>query len=153
MYERNSGLKFFSPFLDLSHPVLVKKNAGKRFFVIFEFFCYFFRNFLARVKFERNLGLNFFSFSSFLIPFWLGIMRETGFLIFSNFFAIFFWIFMFGVQCKRNSGLKVFSPFHGLSLPILGRNISWNRFFNFFNFFANFFRIFFPGSSMNGIGA
>ena len=31
-YELNSGLKFFSPFLGLSHPVLLGNNAGKGFF-------------------------------------------------------------------------------------------------------------------------
>ena len=60
-YERNSGLKFFSPFLGLSHPVLAKNNARKRFFKFFEFFCYFFWNFLAGVEHERNSGIKFFS--------------------------------------------------------------------------------------------
>ena len=41
-YERNSGLKFFSPFLGLSHPVLAKNNAGKRFFNFWNFFPIFF---------------------------------------------------------------------------------------------------------------
>ena len=41
--ERNSGLKFFSLFLGLSHPVLAKNNVGKRFFLIFSnFFAIFF---------------------------------------------------------------------------------------------------------------
>ena len=60
-YERSSGLKFFSPFLGPSHPVLAKNNAGKRFFEFFEIFCNFFPNFLNRVDFERNSGLKFFS--------------------------------------------------------------------------------------------
>ena len=59
--ERNSGLKFFSRFLGLSHPVLAKNNAGKRFFSFFEFFCYFFRNFLSWVESDRNSGLKFFT--------------------------------------------------------------------------------------------
>ena len=97
-YERNSGEKFFSPFLGLSHPVLGKNNAGKRFFKFFEFFCYFCWNFLAGVEYERNSGLKFFS------PF-LGLshpvlakkkMPERGFLNFLNFFAIFFGIFLPG---------------------------------------------------------
>ena len=45
-YERNSGLKFFSPFLGLSNPVLARNNAGKRFFKFFEFFAIFFEIFL-----------------------------------------------------------------------------------------------------------
>ena len=68
-YERNSGIKFFSRFLDLSHPVLAKNNAGKKFFNFFEFFCYFFRNFLSRVESDRNSGLKFFTlFLSLLQP-------------------------------------------------------------------------------------
>ena len=31
-YERNSGIKFFTLFLSLSHPILAKYNAGKSFF-------------------------------------------------------------------------------------------------------------------------
>ena len=60
-YERNSGIKFFSRFLGLSHPVLAKNNAGKRFFNFFEFFGYFFCNFLSRVESDRNSGLKFFT--------------------------------------------------------------------------------------------
>ena len=37
-YDRNSGLKFFSLFLGLSHLVLAKNNVGKRFFNFFNFF-------------------------------------------------------------------------------------------------------------------
>ena len=93
-YERNSGLKFFSPFLSLSHPVLAKKNAGKRFFKFFEFFCYFFRNFLAGVQYEQNSGLKFFS------PF-LGLSHpvlpaNNARKRFFNFFAISFGIFLPG---------------------------------------------------------
>ena len=54
------GVKFFSLFPGPSNPVLAKNNTGKRF-LTFEFFSYFFRNFNARVEYERNLGLNFFS--------------------------------------------------------------------------------------------
>ena len=42
-YERNSGLKFFSLFLGLSHPIQDKNNAVKRFF---NFFAIFFGIFL-----------------------------------------------------------------------------------------------------------
>ena len=77
------GTKTFFLFLGLSLPVLAKNNAEKRFFKIFEFFCYFFRNFLAWVEYERISDLNFFPyFSAYLIPFWLKIMLEIGFLIF-----------------------------------------------------------------------
>ena len=46
-YERNSGLKFFTSFLGLSHPILAKNNVGKRFFIILNFFAIFFRIFLT----------------------------------------------------------------------------------------------------------
>ena len=82
-YEQNSGLKFFFHFLGLSHPVLAKYNAGKRFFNFWNFFAIFFRNFLFRVEYERNLGLKFFSFSWLISsPFWQKIMPEIGFFIF-----------------------------------------------------------------------
>ena len=42
MYERDSGLKFLSLFPGLSHPVLARKNAGKRFFNFSNFFAIFF---------------------------------------------------------------------------------------------------------------
>ena len=44
--ERNSGLKFLTLFLGLSHPVLTSKNAGKGFFNFSNFFAFFFRIFL-----------------------------------------------------------------------------------------------------------
>ena len=73
-YKQNSGLKFFSPSLGLSHPVLAKKKkkkCWKEVFWFFEFFCYFFRNFLAQIEYERNSGQNFFFlyFSAYLMPF------------------------------------------------------------------------------------
>ena len=88
---------FFFVFLGLSHPVLDKNNAGKRFFNFLIFVLFFFQNFLARVEYEQNSELNFFflSFSAYLIPFWLKIIAERGFSIFW-FFSIFFGIFMPG---------------------------------------------------------
>ena len=40
-YERNSGIKFFYRFLGLSHPVLAKNIAGKRFFSLLNFSLFF----------------------------------------------------------------------------------------------------------------
>ena len=79
---------FFSLFLGLSHPVLDKNNAEKRFFNFSNYFAIFFWNFLAWVEYERNSGLKFFffSFSVYLIPFWVKILPERGFLIFWIFF-------------------------------------------------------------------
>ena len=46
--EQSSGLKIFSLFLDLSHPVLAKNNARKRFFNFLNFFAIFFGIFFPR---------------------------------------------------------------------------------------------------------
>ena len=97
VYERNSGLNFFSTFLGLSHPVLAKNNARKRFFSFFEFFSFFFLNFLSRVEYDRNSGLKFFTL--FLGLFQPVLDRNNAginFFIFLYFFAIFFGIFLLG---------------------------------------------------------
>ena len=118
MYERNSGLNFFSPFLDLSHPVLARNNAGKRFFVIFEFFCYFFRNFLARVKYERNSGLKFFSpFLGLSHPILAKNNAGMWFFNFLNFIAIFFGIFFPGSSMNGIRALNFFLPFSTYLIP------------------------------------
>ena len=76
------GTKMFFLFFGLSHPVLAIKKGWKEVFWFFDFFFYFFRNFLARVEYERNSGLKcFLSFSAYLIPFWQKIMLERGFFI------------------------------------------------------------------------
>ena len=86
-YERNSGQNFFSLFLGLSHPVLAKNNAGKRFFNFFNFFAIFFGIFLPESSINGIRDYNFFlSFSASLNPFWIEIMPELTFLI--------FWIFL-----------------------------------------------------------
>ena len=97
-YELNSGLKFFSPFLGLSHPVLAKNNAGKKFFFLFfDFFYYFFRNFLSGVEYERNSGLKLFSpFLTQSHPVLAKNNAEKKFFNFLNFFAIIFGIFLPG---------------------------------------------------------
>ena len=121
----------------------------ERDFLIFEFFCYFFRNFLARVEYERNWGLKFLSL-------FLGLTQtildrnNAGIYIFS--FLNFFWNFLARVGYEQNSGLKFFFLFLSISHPVLPKNINGKRFFNFLTFFAIFFGIFLPGSSMIGIG-
>ena len=103
-------------------------------------------NFLARVVWERNSGINFFflSFSAYLIPVWTEIKLEWCFL---NFW-IFFWNFLDQVRKEQNSGLKFFSLLLALSHPGLDRN---NEGMMFFNFFAIFVWIFLPGLCRNGI--
>ena len=104
MYERYSGLKFFSLILGLSHPVLAKNNAGKGFFIILNFFCYFFLNFLNRVEYERNSGLKFFFlFLGLSHPVLAKNNAGKRFFNFLNFFAIFFGIFLPG---SNMSGIR-----------------------------------------------
>ena len=90
------GYNFFFSF-GLSDPVLAKNNAGKGFFNFFEFFCYFFRNFLDRVEYERNSGLEFFSlFLGISHPFLAKNDVRMRIFDFLNFLAIFFGIFLTG---------------------------------------------------------
>ena len=87
--------KFFSLFFGLSHPVLAKNNAGKRFFNFLNFFAFFFWNFIARVECERNSGLKFFS--HFLGQSYPALAKNNvgkRFLNFFNIFDIFFEIFL-----------------------------------------------------------
>ena len=101
-YERNSGLKFFSLCLGVSHPVLAKNNTGKLFF---NFFAIFFRNFLPGVEYERNSGQKFGSpFLGLSHP--LCAKNNAGKLLFNflTFFAIFFGICSPG---SSMSGIRV----------------------------------------------
>ena len=121
-------------------------------FIIFCIFFLFFSEFSCAGWVWTELGTKilFFTFSAYLIPFWLKIMPESGFLIFW-FFCYLFCNFLYRVEYERNSGLKVFTHFLSLSHPVLAKNNARRRFYNFLNFFTLFLRIFFPGSSMNGI--
>ena len=96
-YERNSGLKIFSHFLGLYHPVLAINNAPMRFFNFLNFLAIFLRNFLPWAEYERNSGVKFFSLFLDLYHPVLAInnagIRSFYFL---NFFAIFFGIFFHG---------------------------------------------------------
>ena len=89
-YDRNSGLKFFFLFFGLSNPVLAKNNPGKRFFNFLISFSIFLTIFLPGSSMNGIRDLNFFlSFSAYLIPFWLKIMPERGFLV-CRIFLLFF---------------------------------------------------------------
>ena len=127
---------------------MAKNNAGKRFFNLLNF-CYFFRNFLARVEYVRNSGPKFFSrFLGLSHP----VLAKTNVgKRFFEFFYYYFRNFLAGVEYERNSGPKFFSIFLRLSHPVLARNIAGMRFFSFLNFFAIFFGIFLPSSGMNRI--
>ena len=107
---------------------------------MFEFFYYFlFGIFKLGLGRNRIRVLNFFfSFSAYLIPFWLKIMPEIGFVNFLIFFFYFFRNFLARVEYERNSGLNLFSLFLHLSHPILAKNNAGKEFFNFFDFFIFF---------------
>ena len=83
----------FSPYL---FPFWLKIMPERGFFfLIFEFFCYFFQNFLPRVVYEWNSGLNFF-FLLFGLSHPVLAKNNAGkrFFNFLNFFAIFLGIFL-----------------------------------------------------------
>ena len=144
-YEQNSGLKFFFLCLGLSHPVLAKNNAGKRFFSFLNFFAIFLEFFFPRPSMNGNRDKIFFlSFSAYLLPFWLKITPERDFLIFC-FFFYFFRNFLARAEYERNSGLNFFSLFAGISPPILAKNNAGKRFFSFWIFFAIFLEFSFSG--------
>ena len=88
----------------------------------------------------------FLSFSAYLIPFWLKIMPERGFLVFLVFFH-FFWNFLSRVECQQN----FFLSFSAYIIPFWLKIMPEMVFFNFLNFLAFFFGISLHGSSMNGI--
>ena len=109
---------------------------------MFEFFCYFFCNFLARVGNERNSGQNFFShFLGLSHPFLAKNNAGKRFFNFSNFFRNCF----ARDEYERNSGQNFFSPFPGLSHPVMAKNNAGKRFLNFLNIFAIFFGTLLPG--------
>ena len=123
----------------------------ERDFSIFWFFFYFFRNFHARVEYERNSGLKVFSrFLSISHPVLAKKNARKRFFKFLNFFAIFFSEFSCPNPVWTEFGTKMFFLFFGLSYPVLAIKNAGKWFFNFFEFFSIFFTIFSPGSSMNG---
>ena len=75
-------------------PFWIKIMPG-RGFIIFEFSSYFFRNFLARVEYERNSGVKLcFQFFSLSSPVWAKNNAGKRFYNFLNFFTIFFGILL-----------------------------------------------------------
>ena len=112
-YERNSGIKYFSPFLDLSHPVFTKNNTRKRFFYFLNFLAIFFGIFLPWSSMNRIWDYNFLlSFPGYLILFCLKRMLERGFWIIFLFFSE----FSFPYRVLTEFGTKIF--FFSLSRPI-----------------------------------
>ena len=105
----------FFPFSAYLNPFWIE-IMPERGFLIFWIFFLFFWNFLARVEYERNSGLKFFSLFLGLAQSVL-IRNNAGinFFNFFYFFFYFFWNFLARVECERNSWLKFIS----LSRPIL----------------------------------
>ena len=102
------GTKIFSPISrSISSPFWLK-IMPKRGFLNFLIFCYFFRNFLSRVEYERHLGLNVFCpFLGLSHPYWLKIMPERGFFIFW-FLLLFFSEFSFLDWVGTEFGTRIF---------------------------------------------
>ena len=89
----------FGPKIFFSLSRLISYRFGKKYYLMvvfqfFEFFCYFFRNFLAGPEYERNSGLKFFS--PFLCLSHPVLVKNNAGKWFLKFFAIFFWIFLTG---------------------------------------------------------
>ena len=140
-YERNSGLKFFSLFLGLSHPVLAKNNAGMRFFNFLIFFFIFFLEFSFPDRVWTEFGNKIvFSLSwPISFPFWLKIMLECSFLILWIFLLFFLELSCPGRVWMEFGAKFFFFLFRGLSHPVLAKNNAGMRFFNFLIFFFYFF--------------
>ena len=113
---------------------------AKRGFLIFWIFLQFFSELssLGRVWPEFRTKFFFFSFSAYLIPFWVKITQERGFLIFLIFFFLFSSVFSCPGRVWTEFGTKIFFLFLGLSQPFLDRNDDGTKFFNFLNFFLFF---------------
>ena len=110
----------------------------ERGFLFFWIFCYFFRNFLAGVEYERNSVLKFFSlFLGLSHPFLAKTNTGKRFFNFLNFFTIFFGIFCPG-WVWTEFGTKFLFSLSLLSHPLFAKNKVGKRFFNFLNFFAIF---------------
>ena len=117
-----------------------------------EFFCYIFRNFLARIGSEWNSELKFFSlFLGLYHPVLAENNAGNRFFNFLNFFAIFSEFSCLG-RVRTEFGTKIFSLFLGLPQPFLHRNNAGIKFFNFLNFFAIFSEFSYPGWVWTEIG-
>ena len=138
---------------------------------MFEFFYNLFRNFLARVEYERNSELKFcfflfffcflfFVFFLFIFYFFSGRSRPVlakniagkRFHYCLNFFTIFSRNFLSRVEYKRNAGVKFCFPIFGLSHPILAKNNAGKRFYNLLNFLLFFSQFSCPGRISTAFG-
>ena len=145
--EKNFYRSFSTNLIPFSLKILPERG-----FLIYWFFFYFSRNFLTRVEYERNSGLNFFStFLGLSHPVLAKNNSGKWYFIFFKFFAIFFGIFFPGPSMNEIRD-KIF--FHSFTtyLILFWLKIMPERCFLIFSlFFSIFFGIFLPGSNMNGI--
>ena len=92
-YERNSELKFCFPFFSLSHPVLDKNNAGKRFYNLLSFLLFFSQfSCPCRIWTAFRTKILFSLFRPISSPFWLKLMTGISFInfwVFLQFFSEF----------------------------------------------------------------
>ena len=141
-YKRNSGLKFCFLFFGRPRPVLAKNVASKRFY---NFFTIFFGIFLLKSSMNGIRDKNFvFTFSAYLIPFWLKIMPGRGFII-CWIFLLFFWNFLPRVECERHSGLNFFFSFSAYLIPFWQKIMPGRGFINFSLFLLFFLEFSCPG--------
>ena len=126
------------------------KIMPERGFLIFWFFLYFFRNYLALVEYERNPGLKFFSlFLRLYQPILANNNAGNGFFTFLNFLAFFFWNFLARVEYERNSGINFFFSFQPSPNPFCIQITPELSFLIFLNFFTIFYLEF---SSLGWVG-
>ena len=139
MNEIQESIFFFLIFA-LSQPVLDRNNVGINFFNFLNFFTIFYFEFSSSGEVGTEFGSRIlFSFSAYLIPFWLNVQPEIGFFNFLIFFFSFFRNLLPRVEYERNSGINFFFLFLGLSQPVLDRNNVGINLFNFLNFFTIFY--------------
>ena len=130
-------LNFFSLFLGLSQHLLDRNKTWTNFFNFLKFFLEVPCSGWVRTEFGTKIF--FFSFSAYLIPFWLKLMPGRGFLI--------FWIFFLGIFLPR-SGMNriwVYNFFFSFSAYLISFCLKIRperRFLTFCYFFQNFLALF-----------
>ena len=114
------GTKIFSLLLGQSHPVWAKNSARNEGFSFFSFFHILTEfSFPGWVWTKFGAKIFFFSFSAYLIPFWLKIMLEWCFLICWIFF-LFFAEFSYPGRVWTEFGTKFFFSLPQLNSSRLG---------------------------------
>ena len=97
------------------------------------------------VRIEFGTKIFFLSFSTYLIPFWLKLMPERGFLIFWFLFLFFFWYFLVRIEYERDLGLKFFLSFSAYLILFWLKIMSEMGFLIFWIFLLFFSELSCPG--------